>query len=92
MSMLDILMDVLRCAKEHNQYACVAVTIPGQKGLEYIINEPGSLENKIAYYRETYNADGTHKRCAEIRMVAAGCIGDVPPMLTDLIGETEDDN
>lgn len=50
----------------------IEVTIPGQKGTEIIINDACSLPNKIAYYRDAYNADGTHKRNPEIRIVNAG--------------------
>lgn len=85
--MLNIMLDVLRCAKDHNQYGYIAVTIPGQDALEYIINEPASLENKIAYYQKAYNADGSHKFNPDVKIVAAGCIDKLPFTMADLIGE-----
>lgn len=50
----------------------IEVTIPGQAVTEFIINAPESLPNKIAYYRDAYNPDGTHKRNPEIKIVNAG--------------------
>lgn len=85
--MLNIMLDVLRCAKDHNQYGYIAVTIPGQDALEYIINEPASLENKIAYYQKAYNADGSHKLNREVKIVSAGCIDQLPFTMADLVRE-----
>lgn len=85
--MLNIMLDVLRCAKDHNQYGYIAVTIPGQDALEYIINEPASLENKIAYYRKAYNADCSHKLNREVKIVSAGCIDHLPFTMADLVRE-----
>lgn len=85
MTFLDMMLDVLRCAMEHNQYGYVAVTIPGQKALEYIINEPESLENKIAYYKKAYNPDGVHRMNPEVRIVSAGCLDKLPVCMLDLL-------
>lgn len=85
--MLSIMLDVLNCAKAHNQYGYIAVTIPGQDALEYIINEPASLENKIEYYRKAYNADGSHRLNPDVKIVAAGCIENLPFTMADLVRE-----
>ena len=57
-------------AKTNNQSVCVEVTIPGQNDTEYIINKNASIENKLAYYLNTYNDNLEHNRNNEVRIVS----------------------
>ena len=67
----DIIL-TLQKAKDANAYGYIEVTIPGQKKTEYIVNHPESLDYKIEYYRRTYNSEGVHNNCSDIRIVSAG--------------------
>lgn len=62
----------LRKAEQLGMLGGIEVTIPGQSATEFIINRPASITNKIAYYKQAYNPDGTHKNNPEIRIVNAG--------------------
>jgi len=67
---------VCSLAKQHKLDLVVELTIPGQTGTEFIINKCDSIDNKLLYYKKTYDNTLTHKFCKEIRMVriiAADC-------------------
>lgn len=68
---LETAIQNLQEAIDLNLSGGIEVTIPGQDSTEFIVNRPESIPNKIAYYREAYNADGTHKRNPQIRIVNA---------------------
>lgn len=65
------LEEAFKEAKERNCSICVEITIPGQKGTELIINSNSSLDNKLDYYRKTYNDDLVHNHCSDIKIVSA---------------------
>lgn len=69
---LDEVVKNLREAKEHGYHSFIEVTIPGQNDTEFIVNKPGSIENKIEYYKKTYDENGVHKHCSDIKIVDAG--------------------
>lgn len=66
--------EVFREAKESKLDVFVAVTIPGQKDLEYIVNKHPSLDNKLAYYHKAYDENLTHAMNDQIKIVKAGMI------------------
>lgn len=66
--------EVFAQAKESKLDVFVAVTIPGQKDLEYIVNKYKSLDNKLAYYHRTYDENGVHSLNDQVRIVKAGMI------------------
>lgn len=68
------LIEVFKIAKENKNDIYVAVTIPGQQDVEYIVNKHKSLANKLEYYCNTYDENGTHCKNDQIRIVDAGCI------------------
>ena len=68
------LIEVFKIAKENKNDIYVAVTIPGQKDVEYIVNKHKSLTNKLEYYCNTYEENGIHCKNDQIRIVDAGCI------------------
>lgn len=61
-------------AKESKLDICVAVTIPGQDDVEYIVNKNKSLDNKLEYYCKAYDEDCVHCMNNQIRIVKAGWI------------------
>lgn len=50
---------------------CVAVTIPGQDDVEYIINKYKSIDNKLQYYLKTYDENMTHCMNDRIKIIKA---------------------
>ena len=62
----------LTAAKEMGRAAFIEVTIPGQQATEFIVNANTSIENKLEYYRKTYDHNGVHKGCRDIKIVNAG--------------------
>lgn len=54
--------------------AYVAVTIPGQDELEYIVNKNASLANKLEYYCKAYDENGVHCMNNQIKIMKAGMI------------------
>lgn len=58
-------------AKELNCCICVEITIPGQAETELIINKPESLDNKLEYYKKTYDENLIHKNCSDIKILSA---------------------
>ena len=61
-------------AKEENTDVYVAVTIPGQDDVEYIVNKNKSLDNKLEYYCKAYDENCIHSMNDRIKIVDAGCI------------------
>lgn len=61
-------------AKENKNDVYVAVTIPGQKEVEYIVNKHKSIDNKLEYYCKAYDQDLVHCMNDQIRIVDAGAI------------------
>lgn len=47
-------------ALENKNDICVAVTIPNQNELEYIINKYNSIKNKLDYYCKAYDENCVH--------------------------------
>lgn len=68
------LIKVFKQAKDNKTDIYVAVTIPGQKDVEYIINKYTSLDNKLEYYCKAYDENGIHCMNDQIRIVKAGII------------------
>ena len=68
------LKQVFKQAKDNNTDIYVAVTIPGQDDVEYIINKNRSLDNKLDYYCKAYDENGVHCMNNQIRIVKAGII------------------
>ena len=56
-------------AKEEGLDIAIEVTVEGQEDTEVIMNRNASIENKLAYYKETYNEDLTHKNNANVRII-----------------------
>lgn len=69
---LEVVIKELREAKEKGYHGFIEVTIPGQNDTEFIVNKPESIENKIKYYKKTYDDNGVHKYCSDIKIVDAG--------------------
>lgn len=69
---MESIVNALLCARDNYRYGYIEVTIPGQEATEIIINESDSLDNKIEYYKKTYNDDGVHRMNEHIRIVSAG--------------------
>ena len=65
--------DLIRCFNntwEHRaKYIGVLVHIPGQEGLEVIINSSDSFEAKEKYYRENYDYELNHKKAKGVKIV-----------------------
>lgn len=68
------LKEVFALAKENKTDVYVAVTIPGQDDVEYIVNKHKSLDNKLEYYCKAYDKDCVHCMNNQIKIVNAGCI------------------
>lgn len=68
------LKQVFKQAKDNHTDIYVAVTIPGQDDVEYIINKNKSLDNKLEYYCKAYDENGVHCMNNQIRIVKAGII------------------
>ena len=68
------LIKVFEEAKNNNSDVYVAVTIPGQDDVEYIVNKHKSLDNKFNYYCKAYDENGVHCMNDRIRIVKAGVI------------------
>lgn len=68
------LKEVFALAKESKLDIYVAVTIPGQKEVEYIVNKHKSLDNKLDYYCKAYDENCVHCMNDQIKIVAAGMI------------------
>ena len=61
-------------AKKNKTDIYVAVTIPGQDAVEYIINKNHSLDNKLDYYCKAYDENCVHSMNDRIKIVESGCI------------------
>lgn len=70
----DELKAIFKQAKESKLDVYVAVTIPGQDDVEYIVNKNKSLDNKLDYYCKAYDENCVHCMNDRIRMVKAGMI------------------
>lgn len=68
------LKEVFKEAKENSTDVYVAVTIPGQDDVEYIVNKNHSLDNKLEYYCKAYDENCVHCMNDKIRIVKAGLI------------------
>ncbi len=68
------LIRMFNTAKENKTDIYVAVTIPGQDDIEYIINKNKSLDNKLEYYCKAYDENCVHCMNDRIKIVDAGCI------------------
>ena len=72
--MIDGMVWVFSDAMRMNTMAFVMVELPGQPKPEIILNYPDSLYNKLSYYREAYNDDGTLKSNPEIKIIGMGTV------------------
>lgn len=70
----DELKEVFARAKAEKTDIYVAVTIPGQDDVEYIVNKNKSLDNKLEYYCKAYDENCVHCMNDQIRIVKAGVI------------------
>ena len=68
------LKQIFEQAKASKLGIYVAVTIPGQDDIEYIINKNSSLDNKLDYYCKAYDENCVHCMNDRIRIVKAGMI------------------
>jgi hypothetical protein len=68
------LKNIFKQAKENKTDIYVAVTIPGQDDVEYIVNKNHSLDNKLDYYCKAYDENCVHSMNDRIKIVDAGCI------------------
>lgn len=68
------LKQVFKQAKDNHTDIYVAVTIPGQDDVEYIVNKNHSLDNKLQYYCKAYDENCVHCMNDQIRIVKAGLI------------------
>ena len=67
-------IDTVNEIKKNKQDLCVAVTVPGQKSPEYIINKNKNIKNKLAYYCNNYDDDMQHKMNPAVKIVRVfGC-------------------
>lgn len=57
--------------KELELPICVAIKLPDQKNPELIINGIDSLDNKLDYYKKSYDENLVHKNNKEIRILSA---------------------
>lgn len=65
---------IFASAKDNHTDVYVAVTIPGQDDVEYIVNKNHSLDNKLEYYCKAYDENCVHCMNDKIRIVKAGLI------------------
>lgn len=65
------LKDVFNEAKNNGCAVVVEVTIPGQQDTEFIVNRHSSIDNKLEYYKKTYNEQLVHRNCEAIHIVNA---------------------
>ena len=56
-------------AKEKGLDVAIEVTVVGQEDTELIINRNASIDNKLAYYKEMYNEDLTHKNDKNVKII-----------------------
>ena len=56
-------------AKEQGLDIAVEVTVEGQEDTELIINRNASIDNKLAYYKEVYNENLTHKNNENVKII-----------------------
>ena len=68
------LIKIFEEAKNNNSDIYVAVTIPGQDDVEYIVNKNRSLDNKLQYYCKAYDENCVHCMNNQINIVKAGLI------------------
>lgn len=68
------LKEIFKQAKENHTDIYVAVTIPGQDEVEYIVNKNHSLDNKLEYYCKAYDENCIHATNDRIKIVDAGMI------------------
>lgn len=68
------LKEQFKLAKENKTDIYIAVTIPNQNDVEYIINKNKSLDNKLEYYCKAYDESCIHCMNDKIQIVDAGCI------------------
>ena len=68
------LIKIFEEAENNNSDIYVAVTIPGQDDVEYIVNKNHSLDNKLQYYCKAYDENCVHCMNNQIKIVKAGLI------------------
>ena len=70
----EMLKEIFQTAKKNKTDIYIAVTIPGQNDVEYIVNKNRSLDNKLEYYCKAYDENCVHCMNDRIKIVDAGCI------------------
>ena len=70
----EMLKEMFQTAKENKTDIYIAVTIPGQNDVEYIVNKNRSLDNKLEYYCKAYDENCVHCMNNQIKIVNAGMI------------------
>ena len=68
------LIKVFEEAKNNNSDIYIAVNIPGQDDVEYIVNKNHSLDNKLQYYCKAYDENCVHCMNNQIKIVKVGLI------------------
>lgn len=65
----QVLQGLEKFFKSGDNFVGVQLTIPNTKGYEVIINPKENFEEKLTYYKKTYNEDGTHQHVPQIKIV-----------------------
>lgn len=65
---------VFEQAKKSKSDIYIAVTIPGQNDVEYVVNKYRNLDNRLEYYCHIYDENGQRYLNKQVRIVDAGCI------------------
>lgn len=71
---LKQVIESLEKAKDAGYCGYIEVTIPNQSDTEFIVNKPESIDNKVEYYKNTYDENGIHKHCKDIHIVDSGTV------------------
>lgn len=66
---LNIMLNAMEYAMEHNQHFAVAINIIGCDKPEIIINPPENLKHKIEYYKIAYDEECKLKSYEKIKIM-----------------------
>lgn len=65
----DLLISRAKQIKENGNMLGIEVTIPGQEGIELIINGLDSIDNKVEYYCKAYDENLVHCMNDKVKIV-----------------------
>ncbi len=71
---LNKLKEVFIEARNNKHDVYVELSMPNQKETEIIFNWNSSIISKLEYYSKTYDANGVHNNCSNIKIVNVGAI------------------